>query len=88
MNSTKNSSVSTIVSVIFLLVVVGTFFWMWTKMNVSGTANVVIDQTYRNVDVEAVKTEADNIIKERDNLAGMPVTSPAPEKIGRANPFQ
>lgn len=81
-------TIGLILSVIFLILSAGGFFWLWQSSETIPISGMVGEQ-YQTVEIESVKSEAAQILKpvEKDNLSGMPIKAPDSSKVGKANPF-
>jgi len=75
-------------SLILLAFIAGGFFWLWGKTQ-SPASIGNIDEKYKTIEIESIKSKADSILQPttRDNLSGMPMTSPTADLLSRENPF-
>ena len=88
--SKKNINLKTlglIGSIVLLLITLFLFWNLWLKTQVEATVNYFIDPKYKAVEIESVKKEAEELIKDRSNISGMPIGAPTETEIGRENPF-
>ncbi len=83
----KKSSLGMIGSVLFIIIVVASFYSIWSKSNNPGKSSVkTVVNTYAPVDISGMKAQAVSIISEYENNSGIPIPTPT-EKMGKVNPF-
>lgn len=84
----KKSSINLLASTIFLLATLGGFFWLWTLFS----AKPIITQsasaeTLGQYDIEGIKNQASEIVKDLKNVSGIPLTNNTALQ-GKVNPFE
>lgn len=79
---------SLIGSLTMLVVVVGSFFYMWQSSQSAASANIVVDPRYQVVDIGDTVSVATALVADLNTKADLPVVAPAADKIGKENPFQ
>lgn len=82
----KKSSIGLIVSLIFGLVTAGSFYWLWNEANKPVSTPTSKAKSYTAVEIEAVKTQANDILSSLEKNSDIPLATPT-EKMGRDNPF-
>ena len=80
----KKSTLNLFGSLLFLAVAAGAFFYVWSAED-ELVANSGSTQ-YNIVDISGIKAEAQKIIGETENYAGLPISDPS-SKVGKTNPF-
>lgn len=76
---------NTISGVVLLVVCLVAFGWLW---NISrNTDNVrAVSENLKSVEVDTVKSEAKDLVSDRENVANIPIPVPI-GKMGQDNPF-
>lgn len=82
----RKSTINLLVSLVFGLITAGGFYWLWAQAN-----KPIVDpdsqaKTYTAVEIEAVKTQASDILGSLEKNSDIPLSTPT-AKMGRANPF-
>ena len=81
----KRGTLNLLLSLAFLFIVIGSFYFVWKSAS-QNAQPVIVSTTYQTVDVSDIKNQADKLIKTRENNAGIPIPTPT-EKLGKPNPF-
>lgn len=74
-------------SFLLLFLTVFGLWYLWSQAQVEPETNYLVDPRYKVIEIESVKKEAEELIKDRSNLSGMPVKAPTEAEVGRENPF-
>lgn len=82
----RKSSINLIVCLIFGLATAGAFYWLWLQANKPAITTTSKVKTYTAVEIEAVKTQANEILGSLEKNSDIPLTTPT-GKMGRDNPF-
>lgn len=77
--------VSLLGSIFFMALTVGIFVWLWSTTNINN-ASLAVPENLKPVEIESVKAEAETLIQDLTNNAGLPIPVPT-GKMGRENPF-
>lgn len=81
-------TISIVLSIVFLVVVVGAFAWLWKGAQPDLTATSIIASTkYQTVEIETEKKTATDLMSGRENLSNLPLKALGSDKVGRDNPF-
>ena len=81
----KRGTLNLLGSLLFMILALGGYFYIWRTASLNAPPSVS-PTSYTPVDVTAIKTQADTLIKARQNNAGIPIPNPI-EKLGKPNPF-
>jgi hypothetical protein len=82
----NKNSVGVIVSLVFALITAGSFYWLWIEANKPVSVPTSKAKNYTAVEIEAVKTQANDILSSLEKNSDIPLTTPT-AKMGRVNPF-
>jgi hypothetical protein len=92
MKSENNKKMTGLIaSGLFLVGTIIAFVMLWTGLKTDSTSDVATTagvSTASASSVDALKKEADVLLKGKSNLSGMPIQSPEDTKIGKPNPFK
>jgi len=80
----KTNKIGSIMSILFVLLVTLGFGALWYSSKNTARS----DTSSTTVDVVQTEALAEKILADRDNLAGMPVSAPIGDSVGKTNPFQ
>ncbi len=83
MNTNKFVS---IFATFFLILTVAGFAYLGFMLNIKTPDQTEINEKYKTVEIESIKNDALNLLSERQNVSGIPISEPA-QKMGKSNPF-
>ena len=75
-----------IISFVFLIAVIGGFFWVWTQTK-NFTVDTKVASNLKPVEIASTKTEAITLLSGLQKFSDIPIPVPV-EKMGKANPFE
>ena len=88
MNKNINTQTLGLVAAFLLLVATaGGFFWLWNSSQPGEVSDVSVDQKYQKIDISTIKSDAENLTRNKENQGNLPLVAPAADQIGRDNPF-
>jgi hypothetical protein len=76
----------TIFSSFFLALTVAGFAYLAIQLRVTPPNANEVNDKYKTVEIESIKNDALNLLSERQNVSGIPLTIPV-QKMGKNNPF-
>jgi len=82
----KNSTVGTIGALIFMILVVGGFYYVWKTASDVASSSGGATETYSLVDLSGMKSQAQTLTTGAENNAGLPLPVPT-AKLGKTNPY-
>ncbi len=74
-------------SLLLLVGVCAGFAWLYLSSEKAASNSVIVDSAYQTVEIESVKKDAENLLKDRENTSGLPLKNPDSTVMGRENPF-
>ncbi|MEI6498700.1 MAG: hypothetical protein WCO23_01930 [bacterium] len=80
-----NKFISIFSSFFMILAIIG-FAYLATQIIMKAPDEKVINDKYKTVEIESIKNDALNMLSERQNVSGIPLTVPL-QKMGKSNPF-
>lgn len=85
----SKASISTIVSIVFMLIIAGGFYYIWSDSSAKNSSDAASLSTLALTevsDVTGLKSQAEKLVSGLENNAGVPIDVPL-GKMGKANPF-
>ncbi len=83
----KKSTLSALLSSLFLVAVLGCFYMIWTAcLPKDDQLSYSTVEIYSPVDVSGVKSQAKKLIDSYENYSNIPIPVPV-GKMGKSNPF-
>ena len=81
-----SNKTATSLSLVILVATIFGFIWLFAVANTSSTSVATVDAKYQTVDLGSIKKDITDVLAERQNVSGMPISEPV-NKMGKENPF-
>jgi hypothetical protein len=81
-------NIGLITSCIFAVAVFAFFVMSWQDVQkASAVDEISVEEQYKKVEIESVRTTATKLLSDRTNAANLPIVAPSGKTGTRANPF-
>lgn len=82
----RRSTLNALTGILFLVLTVVFIFLTWNSAKIQNSSQTESNILERAADISSLKTQAEKLVSEKENNAGLPIPVPT-EKLNKTNPF-